>query len=55
MPSEFTYDGWMESQGIPVHRGYYVEDLRTVEVAPWELRGCDASSSSSAWKGSSKH
>jgi hypothetical protein len=35
MASEYTYDRWMEAQGIPIHRGYYVEDLRTVEVGPW--------------------
>ena len=42
MPSDFTYDRWMEEQGIPIHRGYYVEDLRTVELAAWSLRGCNA-------------
>jgi hypothetical protein len=36
------YRGWMESQGIPVHRGYFVDDLRTVEVGWWEARGCYA-------------
>lgn len=39
---EVTYDRWMESQGIPIHRGYYVEDLRTAEVAPWKARGYNA-------------
>ena len=39
---EFTYDGWMEEQGIPVHRGYFIEDLRTIELGPWSLRECDA-------------
>ena len=42
MASQFTYDAWMEAQGIPIHRGYYVEDLRTVEVGPWSQRGCNA-------------
>ena len=42
MPTEFTYDRWMEAQDIPVHRGFFVEDLRKVELAPWKLRGCDA-------------
>ena len=42
MASPFTYDAWMEAQGIPVHKGYYVEDLRTVELGPWTLRGCEA-------------
>ena len=34
----FTYDEWMESRGLPVHRGYYVEDLRTVQLEWWEER-----------------
>ena len=38
----FTYDVWMEEQGIPVHRGYYIPDLRTAELAFWESRGCNA-------------
>ncbi len=42
MASDFMYDAWMDSQGIPVHRGYYVEDLRTMKLGPWSLRGCDA-------------
>lgn len=34
----FPHDVWMESQGIPIHRGYYVADLRTVELGWWEAR-----------------
>lgn len=40
--AEHTYDTWMKAQDVPIHRGYYIEDLRTVEVAPWSLRECDA-------------
>ena len=36
------YDRWMESLGLPIHRGFYIEDLRTVEVAPWPERECNA-------------
>ena len=36
------YDRWVESLGIPVHRGYYVEDLRTMPLGPWEERECNA-------------
>lgn len=36
----FTYDYWMETVGIPIHRGYYVEDLRTLELGWWEERQC---------------
>ncbi len=42
MANDFTYDRWMNEQGVPVHRGYYLEDLRNVEVGPWSLRECDA-------------
>ena len=39
---EFTYDRWMKSKGIPIHRGYFIEDLRTIELEWWEERGCKA-------------
>jgi len=39
---KFTYDHWMESIGIPIHKGYYVEDLRTLELGWWEERQCRA-------------
>jgi hypothetical protein len=37
-----SYNRWIEAQHIPIHRGYYIDDVRTVEVAPWEERGCNA-------------
>lgn len=37
---KFTYDYWMESLGLPIHRGYYVEDLRTLPLGWWEERQC---------------
>src|SRR5436305_1424859 len=36
------YDQWMESVGIPIHRGYAFDDMREIEVAPWDERGCNA-------------
>jgi hypothetical protein len=39
--SRFVYDEWMESLGVPVHRGYAIPDLRTVELGRWDERGCD--------------
>ena len=36
------YDRWLESLNVPVFRGFYIEDLRTMEVGPWEERGCNA-------------
>jgi len=38
----YIHDVWMQEQGIPIHRGYFIEDLRTVEVAWWEARQCHA-------------
>ena len=39
---EYTYDDWMVSTGVPVHRGYFIEDLRTVELGWWEERECES-------------
>jgi mannose-6-phosphate isomerase-like protein (cupin superfamily) len=39
---KFTYDYWMETTGIPIHQGFYVEDLRTVPLGWWEERQCHA-------------
>ena len=38
----YAYDKWLDSLGLPVHRGYFIEDLREIEVAPWEEFGCNA-------------
>jgi hypothetical protein len=38
----FAYDRWVDSLGLPLHTGYFIEDLRTVEVAPWAERECNA-------------
>jgi oxalate decarboxylase/phosphoglucose isomerase-like protein (cupin superfamily) len=39
---KFTHDFWMDSLGLPVHTGYYIPDLRSLELSRWEERGCDA-------------
>src|SRR3972149_1616769 len=36
----YTYDKWMKSVGIPIHRGYFIEDARTIELGWWEELGC---------------
>jgi oxalate decarboxylase/phosphoglucose isomerase-like protein (cupin superfamily) len=41
-PSVFTYDQWMFSVGIPVYRGYFITDTRTLELGDWPERGCKA-------------
>ncbi len=33
---------WMRSIGIPIHRGFYIEDGRTVELGWWEERQCNS-------------
>lgn len=39
---EFTYDRYMKSVGIPIHTGYFIDDLRTLELEWWEERQCKA-------------
>ena len=36
------YDRWVASTGVKVHEGYYVEDVRTLELGPWPERECNA-------------
>ncbi len=38
----FYYDRWIESLDVPIYKGYYVEDLRTIRLGPWDERGYDA-------------
>ena len=37
-----AYDRWVTAQGIPVHEGYQVSDLRTLPLGDWPERGCAA-------------
>ena len=37
-----AYEQWVESVGVPIHRGFFVQDLRTVELGRWEERECNA-------------
>jgi hypothetical protein len=39
-PSVFTYDHWMESLGLPIHKGFFIEDTRTIDLEYWPERGC---------------
>jgi oxalate decarboxylase/phosphoglucose isomerase-like protein (cupin superfamily) len=36
------YDRWIESLDLPIYKGYYVEDLRTIGLGRWDERGVDA-------------
>jgi hypothetical protein len=38
----YAHDLWMQAQGIPIHRGYYIEDLRTLDLGWWDARQCRA-------------
>ncbi len=37
-----AYQEWIKSTGVPVHKGYYVEDVRTLALGPWPERECNA-------------
>src|SRR5262245_37243997 len=41
-PRNFTYNRWIESLGVPIHKGFYVEDLRRLRLGWWEDRQCNA-------------
>jgi quercetin dioxygenase-like cupin family protein len=33
------YEQWMASEGVPVHTGYHVPDVRALELKPWRRLG----------------
>ena len=33
------YDQWLDREGVPVYGGYFIGDLNTVPLAPWERKG----------------
>jgi len=37
-----AYDRWARSIGIPIYRDYFIPDAKTVELARWDERECDA-------------
>jgi len=34
-----TYEDWLHTEGIPVVRGFFVEDVTTLPLAPWPRKG----------------
>ncbi|HEY8693927.1 MAG TPA: hypothetical protein VIR57_14430 [Chloroflexota bacterium] len=34
-----AYERWMQSEGIPVHAGYDVPDIRALKREPWARTG----------------
>ena len=39
LPRVDTYQEWQQKQGIPIIKGFFVEDIKTTELAPWKLKG----------------
>lgn len=37
VPEEYAM--WRDAEGIPVHEGFFVEDLRELETGPWDRTG----------------
>jgi oxalate decarboxylase/phosphoglucose isomerase-like protein (cupin superfamily) len=40
--AQYAYENWIESTGLPIHKGYYIEDVREIELGRWEERDCNA-------------
>jgi mannose-6-phosphate isomerase-like protein (cupin superfamily) len=38
-PASTAYERWIEQQGIPIIRGFHVEDLTTVATSEWKAKG----------------
>ena len=38
----WPYRRWMASVGVPIYKGYYIDDLRTLELGEWPERECNA-------------
>ena len=38
---KYTHDRWMDSLGLPIYTGYYIEDLTTIPLGRWDARGSD--------------
>ena len=42
MSPPYPYEQWVESLGVPIHKGYFIPDLRTLELGWWAERECNA-------------
>ncbi|MBI2087506.1 MAG: hypothetical protein HYT78_02055 [Deltaproteobacteria bacterium] len=34
-----SYNQWQLTQEIPIHTGFFIEELKNVELPPWDLKG----------------
>ena len=41
MPSRASSPNLRWQLSLPIYKGYYVEDLRTLDLGSWDARGCD--------------
>ena len=39
---ETSYEYWIRTTGLPVYRGHYIHDARTIELGAWDERECNA-------------
>jgi len=39
---EYAYDLWLKSSGVRLHTGYFIPDLRTMELRDWDEQQCKA-------------
>ena len=39
LDEQSAYERWMEAEGIPIHTGYDVSDIRTLQREPWARTG----------------
>ena len=37
-----AWDRWTQATGLPIHQGYFIPDLRTLDLGWWEERQCHA-------------
>src|SRR5438270_12583475 len=38
---ETPYEQWIEKEGVPIHNGYFVPNVRTAELKPWKRLGAN--------------
>jgi mannose-6-phosphate isomerase-like protein (cupin superfamily) len=38
--TKYVYDEWLASLDVPLHKGFFIADTRTVELGYWKERGC---------------
>lgn len=39
LPSTSGYDEWLRAEGLPVIGGFFIQDVNTIELGPWQRKG----------------